>query len=205
MFPAAAPTTANFAEYAALQKVYTAYTKSLIDLKIAFVHFFDTDIQHLRNETTQYHTVTAQQMWDAAVANHGMPHTEDIDKLKSLTLLPCDGSITSEEHLTQFEARHKAFLDQGAIYATNSGQKLIEATTFLSAMAPAVKAIVDQYYADTDFPARMAEALLATTRDGVRRLPAQPDLSAIRSIPLCTKLGIPRSKSPYRVRCYNRT
>ena len=49
-------------------------------------------------------------------------------------------------------------------------------------MAPAVKNIVDKYYANTDFPARTAEALIATTRDGLRRLPAQPDLAAIRSV-----------------------
>jgi hypothetical protein len=182
VFPAGNPTQANLALYAALQRVYAAYTKSLLDLKIAFVHCFESDIQHLRSQETHYFNVSAQQMWDAAVANHGLPHTEDIDKLRSLTLLPCDRSITSEENLTQFQARHKALLDAGAIYATNSGQKLIEATTFLSAMAPAVKTIVDKYYADTDFPARTAEALIAVTRDGLRRLPAQPDLAAIRSV-----------------------
>jgi hypothetical protein len=182
VFPAGNPTTANIALYQALQKVYTAYTRSLIDLKIAMVHFFESDIEHLRDEITQYYGVSVAQMWNAAVANHGMPQTEDIDRLRNLTLLPCDRSKTAEENIVHWQARHKLLSDQGAIYATNSGQKLIEATTFLSAMAPAVKTIVDKYYADTDFPARTAEALLAVTRDGLRRLPAQPDLSAIRSV-----------------------
>jgi hypothetical protein len=182
VFPAAAPTTANIALYNALQKVYTAHTRSLIDLKIAMVHFFESDIEHLRDEITQYYGVSVAQMWNAAVANHGMPQTEDIDRLRNLTLLPCDRSKTAEENIVHWQARHKLLSDQGAIYATNSGQKLIEATTFLSAMAPAVKTIVDKYYADTDFPARTAEGLIAVTRDGLRRLPAQPDLSAIRSV-----------------------
>ena len=177
----AAPNTANMAAHTAATKIYTAYTKSLIDLKAALTYFFDSDIQHLRHEVTQYHMVTAQQMWDAAVANHGMPHTEDIEKLRNLTKLPCDRSITAEENIVQYLARHKALADQGAIYATNSGQKLMEATEFLAAMAPAVQTIVDKYLADTDFQARTAEALLATVRDGLRRLPSQPDLAKIHS------------------------
>ena len=181
VFPAA-PTTANLAQHTALLRVYTAYTKSFLDLKMAFIHFFETDIQHLRNELTQYHNVTPQQMWDAAVANHGMPHTEDIDKLRSLTLLPCDRSLTAEENVVLFLTRHKALSDQGAIYATASGQKLIEARKFLNEMAPEVQAIVDKYHADTDFPARTAEALLASVRDGLRRLPVQPILSSISSV-----------------------
>jgi hypothetical protein len=79
VFPAGNATTANITIYTALQRVHAAYTKSLLDLKIAFVHCFESDIQHLRNENTQYHTVSARQMWDAAVANHGLLHIEDID------------------------------------------------------------------------------------------------------------------------------
>jgi len=180
IFPAA-PTTANVAAHAAAQKVYSAYVACHQDLKSALEYYFSTNITHLRHELTQYHTVTAMQMWEAAVASYGTPQSEDIDKLRAFTLLPCDRSITAEENIVQYLARHKTLLDQGAEYATNSGQKLLDATKILSSMAPATKAIVEKYYADTDFQARTVDALLTAVQDGLRRLPAQPDLSAIRS------------------------
>jgi hypothetical protein len=178
----AVPTAAQSAVNKEALRVFAAYTNSLTDLKFALEYFFETDVVHLRHELTQYYNVTAAQLYDAAFANHGTPQTEDIDRLRDLTLLPCDRSLTAEENIVQFLARHKALTDQGADYATNSGQKLIEATKFISAMAPATKTIVDKYYADTDFQARTADALLAAARDGLRRLPVQPDLAAIRSV-----------------------
>jgi len=180
--PPANPNAPNMAAHAALVKVYAVYVQSVQQLKLAFEHYFESDIVHLRHELLQYHAVTPAQMWDAAFAIHGTPQTEDVETLRQATLLPCDRTITAEENVVLLLSRYKALADLGPDYAVNPGLRLIEATKFLAAMSPATNTIVDKYYSDTDFALRTADALFAAVQNGLRRLPVQPDLSAIRSV-----------------------
>jgi hypothetical protein len=173
----AAPTAAQIAVHNSQAALYEAFVTCRDQLKFILEYLFKAEIAHMAHDLTALANVSCSDIYAEVYPIHGRMIAEDIAILRKATSTPVDRSLTPEENIVLFLARHRRLSDQGAIHAVNEGERLHQFTTFLVSMHPDVKDIVARYHFDTDTAARTFDALLAATRLGLSRLPEQPSLA----------------------------